>query len=353
MGCGGSKAEDSPLVVRCRERRELIRAAVNHRYALAAAHVSYFRSLKDVGVALREFVEEELVNSALSSSISLPSLALPATSKTENNDVDQLGLHDNEDEVDSHLNLSDSYSYDDGGDSEDHNHNYMINDHYVEPFSFSYPPRLFGEPYIDRWYQAGGQPLHSTSSSNVYYMNKSAPEIRTVFQEPPTEPTYIHSESYWNSPAAYGGNDGYFNWGSPATTSNNYSTKISKEKEVPPPPSPKASDWDFFNPFDVSDNGYLSYYSDGRYGHGSNTSSPDSNELREREGIPDLEEDTENEATKDSLKGQRMEAEAEKRSRASIPHSKVLWILLPETKQPKPASTSSCKAIITEQYPAQ
>ncbi|XP_073124840.1 uncharacterized protein [Henckelia pumila] len=394
MGCGGSKAEDSPLVVRCRERRELIRAAVNYRYALAAAHVSYFRSLKDVGDALRKFVEEELVNSALSSSVSSPPLILPENSKIKDDNVDELGLRDNEDEVESHLNLSDSSSDDDDdGDSEGHNHNFthdhhrrsldsdeshqlnehrvheqkgndfdyevslhdeaessshyppgvfngyrqsfgdgVINDPYVDPFSYSYPPRSFGEPYIDRWYQPGGQPLgrplHYASNSNVYYMNKSAPEMRTVIQDPPNEPTYSHSESYWNSPAGYGnsgygGNYGYFNWGSPATTINN-SVEVRKEKEAPPPPSPKASGWDLLNPFDVSDNGYLSYYSSGRYGHGSNTSSPDSNELREREGIPDLEEDTENEVSKDFLKGKRMKAELEKRSRTRVPHSEAV-----------------------------
>ncbi|KAL3652242.1 hypothetical protein CASFOL_001923 [Castilleja foliolosa] len=42
-----SKADHLPLVVKCRERRDLIRAAANYRYALAAAHISYFRSLNN------------------------------------------------------------------------------------------------------------------------------------------------------------------------------------------------------------------------------------------------------------------------------------------------------------------
>ncbi|KAF2296713.1 hypothetical protein GH714_001389 [Hevea brasiliensis] len=46
MGCGGSKVDDLPLVTRCRERKELIKAASDHRYALAAAHVLYFQSLR-------------------------------------------------------------------------------------------------------------------------------------------------------------------------------------------------------------------------------------------------------------------------------------------------------------------
>ncbi|KAK9271234.1 hypothetical protein L1049_026824 [Liquidambar formosana] len=62
MGCGGSKVDDFRLVTLCKERKEFIKAASEHRYALAAAHVSYFQSLKVVGDALRKFVDEELSN---------------------------------------------------------------------------------------------------------------------------------------------------------------------------------------------------------------------------------------------------------------------------------------------------
>ncbi|KAA8538445.1 hypothetical protein F0562_028009 [Nyssa sinensis] len=75
MGCGGSKVDDLPLVIRCRERKELIKAAADHRYALASAHISYFRSLKDVGDALRRFVHEELV---IASPPASPVLTLPS-----------------------------------------------------------------------------------------------------------------------------------------------------------------------------------------------------------------------------------------------------------------------------------
>ena len=67
MGCGGFKVDDYPLVTLCRERKELIRAATKHRYALASAHISYFRSLRDVGDALRRFVDEELLIASTSS----------------------------------------------------------------------------------------------------------------------------------------------------------------------------------------------------------------------------------------------------------------------------------------------
>ena len=79
MGCGGSKVDDYPLVTLCRERKELIRAATEHRYALASAHISYFRSLRDVGDALRRFVDEELLI-ASTSPLDSPSPPRPAPS---------------------------------------------------------------------------------------------------------------------------------------------------------------------------------------------------------------------------------------------------------------------------------
>jgi hypothetical protein len=76
MGCGASKVEDLPLVTLCRERKDFIKTASDHRYALAAAHVSYFHSLKNIGDALRQFVDEELVIG--SDSPSSPVLTLPS-----------------------------------------------------------------------------------------------------------------------------------------------------------------------------------------------------------------------------------------------------------------------------------
>jgi hypothetical protein len=77
MGCGGSKVDDLPLVTLCRERKEEIKAASDHRYALAAAHVAYFHSLREVGDAIRRFVDEGLVIASSSTSPASPVLTLP------------------------------------------------------------------------------------------------------------------------------------------------------------------------------------------------------------------------------------------------------------------------------------
>ncbi|KAL3638827.1 hypothetical protein CASFOL_016734 [Castilleja foliolosa] len=398
MGCNGSKADHLPLVVRCRERRDLIRAAANHRYALASAHVSYFRSLKDVGDAIRKFVDDELITAeSASSSFSSPSLILPRNSKQKNDNADEspLHLHDDEDD-ESHLQLSDSSSED--GDSEDYAHHHHHHHHHEneseddahqhhtkrhhrreseddmyqhhhgharkgkkgfvnggvshlnseEESSSNYHPeggfhefrgdfngfgngfggrfsgfgngfgddpysnphqypnpyqdpyrdyRPYDEPYMDQWgiqgMQPAAQPLYYSSNTNVHYMKKAAPATHTVIQEPPADPSYRYSDSYYNPIPGYGhsGNYGYV---------SNEGVRVNQKKEAPPPPSPpKDSAWDFFNPFDGPNN---EYYSSGRYGYGSISSSPDSTEVRDSEGIPDLEEETESEVYKEVKK---------------------------------------------------
>ncbi|KAL0323330.1 UNVERIFIED_CONTAM: L-ascorbate peroxidase S, chloroplastic/mitochondrial [Sesamum angustifolium] len=283
MGCSGSKAEDLPLVTRCRQRRELILAAARHRYDLAAAHVSYFRSLKHVGDALRKFVDEELITTSASScsSVYSPSLIFPPASTTKSKNAGEpLNLHDDEDEEhESHLHLSDSSSDDDGDpegdyeyqhhahDSDDTRHDQhhshrpekgfdirvkdeesplptygtgdgSINGRYVYPF-YLLSPRSYEEPYMDPGNLQGmWPPWYYSNSSNVNYMRKSAQAIKTVVQEPPAQPAY---------------------------------------------------------------------------------GSPGSSDVRELEGIPDLEEESGNEAYKEVLKGKRTSSGESTRGSRAVP----------------------------------
>lgn len=70
---GPSPRRGDPAAL-CRERVALIRAAADRRYALAAAHAAYFRSLAAVGDALRRFVASALAPGTPGSS---PVLTLP------------------------------------------------------------------------------------------------------------------------------------------------------------------------------------------------------------------------------------------------------------------------------------
>ena len=106
--------------------------------------------------------------------------------------------------------------------------------------------------------------------------------------------SYGYSNSYPNYPNENGGFFGMSMRSLPVEEKR----QLTPPAGPPPLPSPpKVSAWDFFNPFDIYDSGYPGYYSQSKYG--SIASSPDSNEVREREGIPDLEEETENEVIRE------------------------------------------------------
>lgn len=69
MGITNSKGERSTALKLCRERKRFIKQAIDSRYALAAAHVSYVQSLRNIGIALRRYAEAEvLVENSLSAS---------------------------------------------------------------------------------------------------------------------------------------------------------------------------------------------------------------------------------------------------------------------------------------------
>ncbi|KAG4934797.1 hypothetical protein JHK85_049716 [Glycine max] len=67
MGSVNSKTEKNEALLLCKERKRLIKMAIDSRYALAASHLSYIQSLRNIGVALRRYAEAEmLIESSLS-----------------------------------------------------------------------------------------------------------------------------------------------------------------------------------------------------------------------------------------------------------------------------------------------
>ncbi|VFQ82433.1 unnamed protein product [Cuscuta campestris] len=335
MGCSGSKpAVDTELVIRCRERRDFIKAAAGYRYDLAAAHVSYFRSLKEVGDALRRFVDEELAAAASSSSSCPSSLSSPSwvvhsdgaaakelsCSSSPNhrdfNDFNGCGK-------DSHLHLS-SDAFDEehlnsnhfcetsgrglGGD-EDEGHSWP-----ASPFLHPDLPMGTQGPYVVMNQEAPPQmgfwdpfyTFHAPSTSqfraynggnsdtHAYYMKRHTPEMRTVIHQAGAAST-AYSNEYWSS--HYQNGEDFFGYPpvgpSEGEKNRNQAKKPSPPEDVPPPPSSTTSVWDFLNPFDGIDQGISSYMGYGSHAYGSANCSPDSAEVRRREGIPDLEDETE------------------------------------------------------------
>ena len=121
----------------------------------------------------------------------------------------------------------------------------------------------------------------SLEDSNLHVPSETD-EIRYSMWQSSTNPTsfYEAPPSGYGNWAGYGGQD----------TSSFYNNGVSVAPATPPQPAPASSTWGFLNFFDISQEDY----SFRRYG--SVASSPNSSLVREREGIPELEEETESEA---------------------------------------------------------
>ncbi|PWA45176.1 hypothetical protein CTI12_AA519810 [Artemisia annua] len=179
-------------------------------------------------------------------------------------------------------------------------------DPYVENPSVSQyqPPWGQYQENFDSYNGYGGN-AYTGSNHYVSYMKKSAPASRTVIQQ--EEVRGYQETGQWVDPMQYdpygngfGYGYGFPYGGAPAPAPAQPPQEPKKPKSPPPPPPPMASD--YLNFFDAYDNEFQSY----GYGHGyeSMASSPDSSEVREREGIPDLEEETETESHhEEAIKG--------------------------------------------------
>ncbi|XP_030443931.1 nitrate regulatory gene2 protein [Syzygium oleosum] len=378
MGCGGSKIDDLHLVTLCRERKELIRAASYHRYALAEAHVSYFHSLASVGEALRKFVDEEVVigTSNSGSSPGSPVLTLPSEERKRGKPSDRAKISSSSasishsgsrnsppEEGDSHLHLSSGSGSDsegsttsghihirespggeeevgpDPGASSTNPYGYSYPYPYPQPDQYPYPqPGQYTYPYPapygyppgegDDWNMRAEQ---SDSQTRVYYMKKAPTPMKSVVFEEPEKYSVRRENAQWPD-SGYGysknypgyGNGGFYGYpsmGPPDSAYGNDREKPEQQQQqqqpppAPPPSPPGVSPWDYLNVFETYDSGYASYYPKGNYGYGSTTSSPDSKEVREREGIPDLEDETETEMAKGIHKGRKKFGEETNRNR--------------------------------------
>ena len=61
MGCANSKIDKNEALHLCKEGKRFIKQTIDSRYALAAAHVSYTQSLRNIGIALRRYAKAEVL----------------------------------------------------------------------------------------------------------------------------------------------------------------------------------------------------------------------------------------------------------------------------------------------------
>ncbi|CAN6440065.1 unnamed protein product [Victoria cruziana] len=262
MGCGPSKTQETKLVTLCRERRDLIRSAVNCRYALANAHSAYIGSLKTVGTSLHRFVSEGFVPVTPPS----PVLRLPENSKKRSSSKNDSSSTSNTHSI-SQRSLSGSHL------------RFGSEDSVAESLSPLHSPR-----------EASGPSSPARESSAL-----SSPSMVTHTKSMGI-PTMVFGERMpWSPPEAMA-------WGEPDWRFVDAGVGPSSRTPPPPPSPPKpVSAWDeFFNPFGQFEDVY-SYY----VRRNSSISSPDSAEIRLKEGIPDLEDESQTNDGNEAGEGQK------------------------------------------------
>ncbi|KAF0934347.1 hypothetical protein E2562_024834 [Oryza meyeriana var. granulata] len=263
MGCKGSKLEQQEAVALCRGRADLLAAAVRHRYALAEAHAALADSLVSMSASLHLVLAPAAAEAAAAATVALPSAR---------KDVDATAA--SPPHSSSHINFAPSSGSESGsvtssptrrvaGHEHLHHHpSALLFPHYGYGYGFA-PEPPFGYP---------------PGSLQLYYARSRPPPASVAVEQraPASERVYFGSFE----PAQYHPYGG--------------ETRRADRAAAPPPSPPRASSWDFFNVFDnyeVYDN-----YCYDAPGTGATTPAPytpsrSSREVREEEGIPELEED--------------------------------------------------------------
>ncbi|CAN6350959.1 unnamed protein product [Urochloa humidicola] len=364
MGCRSSRldaAEVSPAAALCRERRDLLRAAADRRAHLAAAHAAYFRALPRVADALARFASHHHAATPPGS----PVLTLPPPSDDHGGGGEGDDDHPKKQRSASASASGSATPHTDSGHSHIHFHSDDASE--SDPGSSSPDPcaapggcgggggggghgeipqpqpahvlRSGGVPLPDHGYGESQQPqihqpgppvmpemswgeyasynpypsfpntaFQSGTFPGYYYMKASSTPANTVYQEPYGYGSFATSSSYTGY--SYGYNNPMY--GVPLTPEGGRPAEDrAREPEppaAPPPmPVPETSPWDFFNPFDSYEQAELPQYRAKGYDSngGSFTSSPNSSEVRAREGIPELEEETEMESMRESVKARK------------------------------------------------
>ncbi|KAL0917762.1 hypothetical protein M5K25_012848 [Dendrobium thyrsiflorum] len=292
MGCWASRPTETALMALCRSRRALIREAIDHRYALAAAHAAYFRSLAAVGDGLLRYAREGI---PAAPEPAVPVVTLPTSRKS--NDVDGSGgssatplSHSLSDEG-SHLHISsESETEMEAGEGKGGNQSAGPNPNYYYMRSSSATPNVvYGDPY-------GGFYDGYVNDPNYYYSRSVSPPRPAMLSTPP-----------------------------------------------PPPPPPGSSAWDFLDPFSSYEQ-FLPGYFPSEYGAASVGSSSNSSEVRAREGIPDLEEETEPEGLNRVKKGKIIAEDFETKG-SGIGSSKTVQVKEIEELEEKERKVGSGKKV--------
>ncbi|KAL6531923.1 hypothetical protein OROMI_028286 [Orobanche minor] len=290
MGCVSSKLDDSPAVALCRHRRAFLDEAVRHRFAFSEAHAAYLHSLKAVGLSLDRFLNLNFEAAALGSAS--PILDLPPHTKGGPHQTEPPGsppgriqhhLHSSSGSG-SHLHFGSEDNNDDDGDGSScpdsfHNHDISSPIHHQH----SYDGGFMNISYMRR----------QTTPSVAYKQRRPmSPETMHMGESSSSHYPYTDYPNNLNYDL-HNGYRNYSNYGAGGNLSDGGfypPAGASSSKPPPPPPSPpRSSTWDSLNPFDAFENNFPALSAPS---HGI------SNKVRDEEGIPDLEDEEDDEVVK-------------------------------------------------------
>ncbi|KAJ8767481.1 hypothetical protein K2173_017525 [Erythroxylum novogranatense] len=231
MGCSTSKLDDEEAVQLCRDRKRFIKQAVEQRTRFASGHLAYIQSLKRVSAALREYIEGDEPRDFLVDSFITPPFT--PVKKTSPGFI-------------------------------------SISPKSLKPASLQPGPN---------------------SILKINFLMAGASQPISV-EERPVSPETVRIDNY--SPIPNFGMDGFFAMQSSPMSSSFFSYPSNDRINIPPP-SPQTSLWDgFWNPFSS-----LDYYGYPFHNSFDNMVMDDDirglRQVREEEGIPDLEDETEQE----------------------------------------------------------
>ncbi|CAL1404597.1 unnamed protein product [Linum trigynum] len=236
MGASNSKVEEDKALQLCRARKKFVRQALDGRCSLAAAHIAYIQSLKTTGIALRRFVEPDLLPTE--SSLYTSTSATPEP----------------------HVVTEKSYSH----------------------FSLSSPSLSHpGDGTNENLSRSPTPP--SSRRFQVHHMKFKGFPSRKVEEKPPVAVTATVTSSSTPLDAT------------PPRSAEK--PEASPPFEPPPSVTPGTPQWDYFQLFHPIDNEFSSQ--DGKENGNSHgfERGDDMARLREEEGIPELEDEEENKAS--------------------------------------------------------
>lgn len=280
MGCSTSKLDDEEAVQLCKDRRRFIKQAVEQRTRFASGHLAYIQSLKRVSAALKEYVEGDEPREFMLDSFITPPFTPIKKKSSGFISISPTSFSPAQIQSKPNSTLKVNYLRSTGIPAISVEERPQSPETVrVETYS---PIRQFG---TDDGFFA--MPSQHNSSMNLNYLRPRGNPAVSV-EERPQSPEAVQVETY--SPMHHFGIEGFFATQSSPMNSSFFSYSPNNRPNIPPP-SPQTSQWDFFwNPFSS-----LDYYGYPNRSSLEQTTLDDEirglRQVREEEGIPDLEED--------------------------------------------------------------